>query len=373
MGWAAAAAGIGGLAGGLLGGGEEHIGPGDAVPKFMREPLGDLYWNVFDLQTPEYYGGQLIGDRTPGYENALAASYAYGAPGGAGYNIGSAFGQGGMPGISGVGQGMDYLQGMQQAGPRQFQFDQGTFDQTMSNLMPGVQGSFNAAMRDPTRQFTEQMLPGLELGAAMGGTPWGSDIASNRAIAQRGFNDLAADTYSGLYQNALNQAQQAGYGAGSMNLASGQGLDQNMLQGYGSFAGLGSDFLNRAYGIGQSNIGMGIGAGQQDLGYQQSIIDAERAKWDFNQNAPWIAQQQKMAMLPRFGNAMGTPLPPGFGTGGTSAFAGALQGMQSGLGIYGMGQDAGWWGGGGGGGSQPSWLRNAIGGDDPFNIGWAGF
>lgn len=352
MGWMgpAISAGIGAIGGALGGGGQEHIGPGDAVPKWMREQLKGLYNQVFDLQTPEYYGGELIAGRTPGYEQALEQAYGFGTPGGAGYDASQALLGAGYAGLPGIGQGMDYLSQMQSAGPREFQFDQGTFDTTMANLMPGVQGSFDAMMRDPTRQLTENILPGFSLGGSLSNTQWGTSPQNQSAIAMRGFNDLAADTYSGLYQNALNQAQQAGYGAGTQNLASGQGLDRNLLQGYGAFGGQGMQALGRGFDLGAQGIGMGQQAGVADLGYAQSLIDAEMAKWNFGQNAPWTALQTQMGMLPRYGNAMGAQLPPGFGQGGQSGFANALQGAQAGLGIYGMGQDAGWWGGGGGGG-----------------------
>lgn len=346
MGWMipAAAAGIGAIGGALGGGGQEHIGPGDAVPKWMRGDLRELYNNVFNLQAPEYYGGDLIAGRTPGYEDAISSMYGFNAPGGYGAMAPELFFGAAGAGLPGVGMGMDYLAGMQGAGPRQFEFDQGTFDTTMANLMPTISGQFQSIMRDPYRALTENVMPGIDLGASMSGTSWGTSPVNRTAIAQRGFDDRAADVYANLRTNAVNQAQGAGMTGGAANLASGQGLDAMMLQGYGNFGRMGGDLLGRGFDAGLSALRPGMAAGATDLGYAQSLIDAERAKWDFEQNAPWLEQQNKMQLLPRYGNALGGGLPTRFGTGGESMFANALTGAQTGLGIYGAGKDAGWWG-----------------------------
>lgn len=370
MAWIPAAiAGGGALLGGVMGGGQEHIGPGDSVPKWMRGDLKNLYNQVFDLPTPEYYGGDLIAGRTPGYEDAISSMYGFNAPGGYGAMAPEMFFGAGSAGLPGIGMGMDYLAGMQGAGPRQFQFDQGTFDTTMANLMPTIGGQFQSIMRDPYRALTENVMPGIDLGASLTDTSWGTSPVNKSAIAERGFDDRAADVYANLYTNAVNQALGAGMGAGELNLSSGQNFDTAMVQNYGNFGNLGGNMLGRGFDAGRAALEPGMIAGATDLGYAQDLINAEMNKWNFEQNAPWLALEQQMGMLPRYGNAQ-----PG---GGQSALAGAIQGLQTGLGIYGMGQDAGWWGGGGGSTpsafSTPDWLKSAQSGDDPYNIGWGSF
>jgi hypothetical protein len=310
----------------------------------MKGDLQDLYNQVFDLQVPEYYGGNLVAPMTSGYEEALASLYGFSQPGGIGDVVPSTFVGAGMPGTEGVGLGMDYLSQMAGGGAPTYTFDQDLFEQTLSNLMPTVQGDYDAAMRDPIREFEEITIPGINVGASMGGDAWGTMPQQQGAIAARGLDDRAADTWSGLYSNAVNQAQAAGYGAGVENLNATQQFNQDMLGGYQSFANLGGDYIGSGFDTGLSAMDPAMVAGLTDLTYDQSVIDADKAKWDWEQQAPWDYQYMQQSMLPTFGNALGAPLPSGFGTGGQSSAAGALEGLWAGLGLYGMGHDQGWWG-----------------------------
>ncbi|RLC09609.1 MAG: hypothetical protein DRI24_21510 [Deltaproteobacteria bacterium] len=74
-------------------------------------------------------------------------------------------------------------------------------------------------------------------------------------------------------------------------------------------------------------MGLGLKAGQMQQGYDQSLIDADMKKWNFEQQAPWLATQQKLNMLPQPGGAQ--PAQPGM-----SPWEGAMQGAQAGLGLY---------------------------------------
>lgn len=368
----AVGAGIGALGGALSGGSDNHIGPGEYVPDWMRSDLEDLYNQVFQLQTPEYYQGNLVAGMTPGYEQALQQAYAYGAPGGMGYDASQALFGAGYAGLPGIGAGMDYLNQMQARGPNQFQFDQGTYDQVMENLLPGIAPALEAGMRDDVRAFTEQYVPGVELQGSLGGDYWGTMPAQQTAIGARGLADREYDLFADLLTNAQNQATEAAYGAGGANLTAAQALDQSLLSGYQGFGNMGVNTLGAGFDLGAQGIGMGQQAGLADLGYDQSLIDAEMAKWDFEQSAPWTALQNQMYMLPKFGNAMGASAPSNFGTGGTSAAADAWQGAMAGLGIYGMGQDAGWWGGGGGS-DYNIFGQNNYDPSNPFGTDWSAY
>ena len=326
-------AGVGALSG-FLGGNEEHVGPGDYVPDWLKDDWKMLGGQIADLQTPEYYQGQLVAEQNPWLQNALGGMAGYGQ--GMGGDIASLMQGAGTAGLGAFNQGLDYMSGLQ-GSPNQFQYDQGTFDTTMQNLMPGLQGSFDEATRDINRNLNWNTLPGLDMSFAdaQGATKQGQASALARGMAQ----DRSADIGSQLYQNALNQAQTAAYGAGGQNLASANNLQNQLLSQYGNYANIGSGMLNQAYNMGGQNLGMGLQAGQLQQGYDQSLIDAEMAKHNFGQQAPWLALQNQLNMV----NAQKMGSAPQ--TTGMSGWEGALQGAQTGLGIYDAGRNRGWWGG----------------------------
>jgi len=318
------------LGGAFGGGGQENIGPGDMIPKWAKQDWMRTGQNISNLQDPQAYGGPWTAGLNPMLNQSWMGGMQFGQPGGAGANAAdlSGFAGAGMLGY-GAGQGMDYMNQLRQQGPQQYQYDQGTYNQVMGNLMPGLQGQFDAAMRDPTRQFNEQTLPGINMGSIGSGGQFGTKAFNQGAIASRGLQDRAADTASGLWANAANQANQAGYGAGGLNLQSGQNLQNNLLGGYNNMASMGGNLVNQGYNMGAQNLQMQNTIGGQRQAYEQSIIDNQRAQWDQQQQLPWTAQQNRQNLY--------SGLSGGTNQGGTNTgFANTVNGAQTALGMWNM-------------------------------------
>jgi hypothetical protein len=197
---------------------------------------------------------------------------------------------------------------------------------------------FSQGAQNIQQGFDWNMLPGLNMANALGGgganTKFGQAGALGQSQANRNITQFGSD----LWGQANQMANQNAYGAGTQNLGSANAFDQNMLNQYGQFAQLGGNQMGQAYDMGTGNLGLGLRAGQMDQGYQQSLIDSQMKKHNFEQQAPWIDQNQRLAMMKNF--EMGT-MPQ---TQGMSGWEGALQGAESGLGVYDMGKEQGWWG-----------------------------
>lgn len=333
----AISSGVGAL-GGALGGNEEHIGPGDYVPDWLKQDWKNIGGGIADLQTPEYYQGQLVAGQNPWMQQALGGMAGYGQEGGMGYDAANAMMQGGQMGLGAMGQGMDYLGQMQNRGPNQFQYDQGTYDQSFNNLTGGLQNQFDLGALQMQQNFDWNQLPGLNMANALGGGQGSTKFGQSGALGQAMTNQNIANFGSGLWQNAANQANTGAMNAGSQNLASANALDQNLMNQYGQYAQLGSNMMGQGYDMGTNNLGLGLQAGQIQQGYDQSLIDAQMAKHNFEQQAPWLATENKLNMIN--GQKMGSAPQ----TTGMNPWQGAMQGALGGLGLYGAGQKAGWWG-----------------------------
>jgi hypothetical protein len=325
------AAGVGAVAGGLFGGGgQEHIGPGDMIPKWAKKDWMQAGGNIANLQDPTSYGGNWSAGVNPMLMKSWNQAGGFGGPNGIGGQAANTMmGSGNQALNFGLGGGMDYMSQLMGQGPSQFQYDQGTYNQVMNNLQPGLQGAYNAAMRDPTRQFEEQTLPGINMGAIGSGGQFGTKSFNQGAIAARGLQDRAADTASGLWQNAANQANQAAYGAGGLNLQSGQNLQNNLLSQFGNYAQLGSGMINQGYNMGRGNIDLLNQIGGQRQAYEQSVIDRNREQWNEQQNLPWQATQNRLNL---YAGLSGGSQTPGVNTG----FANVTNGLQLGAGLYNM-------------------------------------
>lgn len=328
MSWAAAIGAGGAVVGGLLGGGgADPLRPMEHIPKALRDDYLRISGGVEDLVTPEYYGGQLIAGQNPAMQNALQGMAGFGQEGGFGNNTMNSMYNAGQVGLGGVQGGMDYLQGMQERGPNQFQYDQGTYDQSFGNLSGGLQNAFDAGARGIQQNFDWNQLPGLNMQNALGGGQGNTKFGQAGALGQAQANSNIQNFGSNLWMNAANQANQGAMQAGQMNLNAANGMDSAMMQGYGQMGQLGGQLTGQAYDMGVGNLGLGLKSGQIQQGYDQSLIDAAMQKHNFEQNAPWIATQQKLNMLP-------SPGQPTQGTPGANPFLTAMQGAQAGLGLY---------------------------------------
>ena len=230
---------------------------------------------------------------------------------------------------AGFGEGIGYLQNLKQQGPNQFNYDQGTFDTTMGNLMPGLQGSYDAAMRDPIRQFNEQTIPGINMGASGAGQAFGTRGANQTAIAARGLQDRAADTASQLWANAATQGNAGAMAGGQMNLGSANKMVDTLTQGFQNYANMGLNANNQGYNMMSQNLGNKIDAGNMVQGINQRKVDEDVNRYNFNMQAPYDRYEQNLDMY----NMMklnGTP-----GRTGPSTLQNILNGAQAGAGLWG--------------------------------------
>lgn len=106
-------------------------------------------------------------------------------------------------------------------------------------------------------------------------------------------------------------------------------------------------------------------AGQATDAYSQALINADKARYDFNQQSPWDQlQRYQSAVTGQYGN-MQSQSNPYFKP---DPLVGALGGAATGMGIYNQGKQAGAWG------SQPStgngWNYNAAGQYNPYYSGY---
>jgi hypothetical protein len=294
----------------------------DSMPGFLQDDWQNIAGGIQHLQTPEYYGGQQIADVNPYLGGAWDNMYSNPAQN-------AMMGQAQMAG----GIGMDAMSNLNDG----FQYDQGVYDQTMANLMPAMQGSYDAATRDNNRNLNWNELTGLDMGMSAAGHQGSTKHAQGAALAQGMNMDRNADIGASMYQNATNQAQNAAMMGG-----------QQSLNAAGQAANYGMQGMGMGFDMQQQVLKNQLAAGQGVQGYDQSLINADMDRFNFEQQAPWtaLAAQNEMINANRLGSA------PSPGPVGMNTWESLTGGAQAGLGLYQGGMDAGWWGGNGVG--QPS-------------------
>ena len=333
-----AAAGIGAL-GGALSGNQENIGWGDTRPQWAVPWMRDRMADINNLPAPLYYEGQTVADLNPSIMEGLRGLNLYGKPGYGGERARQQSLTAAGRGLGGLGQGMEFLKGYAAQGPNQFGYGQDVFNQTMGNLMPGLQGAYEAGTRDLFRNTGWNQLPGLNMGNVASGQQGGTKQGQASALAQGMAGDRAADIGSNLWMNAANQAQSAAMASGLANLQSSNQFGQDIMRGFGNFAQIGLPFINQAYNIGLTNRQLPLQVGEYMRNFDQQNIDADVARWTYDQNRPWQTLGNKINLA---NSLIGQPVTPQ--QTGLDPLSGAIQGLQAGLGIYGAGQNAGWWG-----------------------------
>jgi hypothetical protein len=314
----------------------EHVGSGELYADDMQDYFNQTWTGNQDLQDRTSYQGDWTAGMNPMMQQNIADQYKFSQ--GAGADAANTMMGAGNNMLGAGQQGMDYLNQMQQRGPNQFQYDQGTYDQSFNNLTGGMQNQFDLGAQQMQQNFDWNMLPGLNMAGALGGQQGATKQYQNGALGQGLTDQNIAQFGSDIWKNAANQSNQMGFNAGSQNLGSANNFDQNMVNNYGQYAQQGANMVGQGYDMNTNNLGIGQNAGGLQQGYNQSVADSSRAQWDQDQNQPWIDQKNRNDFLQSY--AVGQP----YQDGGMTGLEGAWQGAQTGAGIYGMGQDAGWWG-----------------------------
>lgn len=148
---------------------------------------------------------------------------------------------------------------------------------------PYMDGMVNSALTDAQRQLTESTLPSIDRDAAATGNLNSSRAGVASGIAQRGFQETAANTSANLrgqaYQSGISQAQQD---------------TANQIGALSSAGQLGnSQFGQGLYGIGNSSnilntgVNAATGASAGVTANNQAPLDNALAQSQYSQNNPW--------------------------------------------------------------------------------------
>lgn len=344
MPWIGPAIGAAGsIAGGLLSN-EDTVRVMDGIPDFLKNDYKNLMGGIGGLQAPEYFQGNTVAGLNDYQNQGLQGLAGYGQGQGGMINAGQFMS--GMGGVNAFGGGMNFLNNYANQGANQYQFDQGAFDQTMGNLMPGMQANFDQGALDIQKGFDRGFMPQLDMSAINSGQQGGTAHGKLSALGQSEADSNKYNFGLDLLTNAQNQAMNVGHSSGMANLQTANQFGTDMMRGYGNMAQMGLGQLQSAYGTGEQNLQNMMGVGEYYRGFDQQNIDADRERWDYNQNLGMNHLNNQLSMM--MGNM---PNSPNAGmTYGMSPGEGAMQGAQFGMGLYGAGQEAGWWGQGNSGG-----------------------
>jgi hypothetical protein len=278
--------------------------------------------------TSGYQGGQNA------LNNALATG-AYQGPTYAGLNDmqtgalnnqfgfgGDAFGMGQNLAATGAGFGSNYGDLYNQA------MGGGALNNAIDYATNNRQPLVDAALRDSTRQLTEQTLPGINRAASATGNTNSSRAGIADALATRGYQDRAADVSSDITNTLMNQSlaqQQRDFGNA---MSANQGLSNAFGTGMNTaFTGLGN----------QLNAG---GAFQKDQ--QNQYTDQQN---QFERNRDFEMDQYMKYMSGILGRAptQGKNYTPNLVDPTSATISGAMAGFGMGGNLYNQ------FGGGGGG------------------------
>jgi hypothetical protein len=250
-------------------------------PSAMVQPfLQNSVSNYGNLNTPQSYQGDWQADMNPMLSGAYGNMYD------------NQYGQNALDQGAQAGQmGMDAMGSLNEG----FQYDQGVYDQTMDNLMPGIQGSYDAATRDGNNNLNWNTLPGLNMGLSTSGQQGSSKGGQQTALAQGMAMNRNADIGASMYQNAMGSANANAMNAGGQN-----------LNAFGQVAGMGLNQMNQGFGQNQDMLNNQLIAGQGQQAYDQMGNDMDRQQWNEDEMNPWEFEAQRLGNLTNTGNTFGT-------------------------------------------------------------------
>ena len=191
----------------------------------------------------------------------------------------------------------------------------------------------DAALRDSTRQLTEQTLPGINRAASATGNTNSSRAGIADALATRGYQDRAADVSADITNTLMNQSlaqQQRDY-------ANAMSANQGLASAFGTGMNTGFQGLGQQLAAG--------GAFQQDQ--QNQFTDAQS---NFDRQRDFELDQYSKFMSGILGRApmKGKNYQPNLVDPTSAALSGAISGFGLGGQMFGGGGFGGFGGGGGG-------------------------
>lgn len=257
------------------------IDPYAPAKGFIDNALGAVGGQQF-----QGYYDPLVAGMNPYLSDTLTRMQDFGGAQGMGGQYASNMFNQGMGALgTGLGGYQGQLSALQNRGPNQFRFDQGTYQQIMDNAMPGLRSAVDAQGKISSMGLQSNLGQLVSQAGATGGSLGSNPLSklgqgSAALVAQNRLNDQ--NFAAGLYNTANAAATQAGMRAGGANMDALNQNDVNLLSGYGRLAGMGQGLARAGYGAGQSNLGMGLKAGQIQRGYDQSLLDAEFGRYKNN-------------------------------------------------------------------------------------------
>jgi len=144
----------------------------------------------------------------------------------------------------------------------------GAYDQYQNQQDQNLQGAIGAGMRQINQNFQENIMPGINTGAALSGTSGGSRQGIAQGIAARGANQTAADFTQKMQSQAFNQNQQR-------NLQAQQAGAQQQLgayQGLGQQGAMANQAQQAAMGQAPQLSNLGFGSQYGDLQNLSGLI-----------------------------------------------------------------------------------------------------
>tara|TARA_R110002020_G_scaffold42958_1_gene125283 strand:- start:708 stop:1832 length:1125 start_codon:yes stop_codon:yes gene_type:complete len=235
-------------------------------------------------------------------------------------------------GMNALAGGNQMLQDMYNQGPNQFQFDQGVYDQTMANQMPGMQGQYDDLTRDMDNQFNNQTMPGLDMNLAGSNSSQSSRGGLMEGMLTGMHDQGKMDVGSQLWQNAQNNANQNAMSSGQWNLDSANTGQNMFLNASQSLAGQGLPGLGNAWDTNSANYQNLMNIGGQYQNQNQRQYDEDFARYNYNRDQPWTDVADRMGFI----NSTVNPNNAYSGQYNNPSVLGtALQGAQAGLGAYG--------------------------------------
>lgn len=200
----------------------------------------------------------------------------------------------------------------------------GNVAQEMNN--PYLSGIADTIARKATSNYENSIAPQIRSSAQAAGQFGGSRQGVIEANALKDLNQGISDSLTNLYGSAYDQAQNRGLQMANMALQS-QAQNNQASNSVGDLALrglLGTGQLNLAadsQNFGQQLQGVGLlnQANQNQIGNYQSLlnlggvqqqdqqnqINADMARWDYNQTAPWQALQNYMGLITGAGGRYG--------------------------------------------------------------------
>ena len=284
------------------------------------------------------YGGPYNAAINPMLQGSLGGMYDGGM---------SMYNQMFQPGMDTMNRGMGGYEGqlnaLQNRGPNQFRFDQGTYQQMMDNAMPGLKSAVDAQgkMSSMALQSNLGQLVSGSAGAGFGSNPLSKLGQGGAAMqAQTALNNQ--QFAAGLYNQANSAATNAGMQAGGANMNALNRNDSQVLGGYGNLANMGRGMA----GMGMQGLNMGLKAGQIQQNMDQFGVDSARQQFMDQQTIPMQDAMNRAQLAGNLGQAFGTTTQRTQSNPSMMSSLGQLgsfgMNMMGGFGMMGMGPMSGY-------------------------------